>query len=798
MSRRVSGNLPAEVTSFIGRRDELAEARDLLSATRVLTMLGPGGVGKTRLSRQVGAATARAFPDGVWLVELADVRDPELVTLAVAETLRLRDDTAAALPRLLDFLAPRRLLLILDNCEHLVDACAELVARIVAATAQVRVLATSREVLGVPGEQMMPVRPLPVAADDSDALRLLLARVGAADPAFAATPANRATLTAICRRLDGVPLALELAALRFRVLSPEQILDRLDDTMGLLRAGPRTAPPRQRTIADAIGWSYDLCTPAEQSLWQQLSVFSGGLDLDAAEAVCAPAGTVRAGVTKDPGQKHAGKTERQHAETTKRNHSAGLTVDMPGAVVDTLAGLVDKSVLIRRDDGAVARYTMLEPIRQFGYDRLVKSGGERAARARHREYYCALGLRGHRAYRSGDDLTWFRRLSREHANIRAALQFSLVDSPAVALETATALRPFWEHYRFLSEGYRWLTDALERAPEPTPERARALSSAASLAALLSDRESAARLIEDCRALAMELGAADILAEARLGTALIAFTDGDTATAFALSEQAAALARESARPSLEMDSLSFGFMCATLLEDERSTAVAAALLAVTAEHGPQLMGGLAHWTAGIDRWRHGDQDAAARFLRRAIEMFARFDRCVWLASAFDGMAWSAAARGEPMRAARLMGAAQSLELSSVRLAQAITGAVGEKVRARVRTALGEDGFRAAVAAGAALPLPAAIDYALERAPAAAEPVRPNPIDHDPYLRRGADMLTRREKEVARLVAAGYSNKRIAAELVISVRTAETHVEHILTKLGFGSRTQVAGWVRDHAL
>ncbi|NQE86408.1 LuxR family transcriptional regulator [Nocardia terpenica] len=720
-------------------------------------MLGPGGVGKTRLSRQVGAATARAFPDGVWLVELADVRDPELVTLAVAETLRLRDDTAAALPRLLDFLAPRRLLLILDNCEHLVDACAELVARIVAATAQVRVLATSREVLGVPGEQMMPVRPLPVAADDSDALRLLLARVGAADPAFAATPANRATLTAICRRLDGVPLALELAALRFRVLSPEQILDRLDDTMGLLRAGPRTAPPRQRTIADAIGWSYDLCTPSEQQLWQQLSVFSGGLDLDAAEAV-----------------------------------------GEPEAVVDTLAGLVDKSVLIRRDDGAVARYTMLEPIRQFGYDRLVKSGGEQAARARHREYYCALGLRGHRAYRSGDDLRWFRQLSREHANIRAALQFSLADSPAVALETATALRPFWEHYRFLSEGYRWLTDALERAPEPTPERARALSSAASLAALLSDRESAARLIEDCRTLAMELGAADILAEARLGTALIAFTDGDTATAFALSEQAAALARESARPSLEMDSLSFGFMCATLLEDERSTAVAAALLAVTAEHGPRLMGGLAHWTAGIDRWRHGDQDAAARFLRRAIEMFAQFDRCVWLASAFDGMAWSAAARGEPVRAARLMGAAQSLELSSVRLAQAITGAVGEKVRARVRTALGEDGFRAAVAAGAALPLPAAIDYALERAPAAAEPVRPDPIDRDPYLRRGADMLTRREKEVARLIAAGYSNKRIAAELVISVRTAETHVEHILTKLGFGSRTQVAGWVRDHAL
>ncbi|MGY1943711.1 ATP-binding protein [Nocardia asiatica] len=758
MARRPIGNLPAEVTSFVGRREELAAAKRLLPTTRVLTLLGPGGVGKTRLSRQVGVAVARAFPDGVWLVELADVHDPDLVTVTVAEVLALRDDTAAPLPRLTEFLADKRLLLILDNCEHLIHACAELVGEVVTATADVRVLATSREVLGVQGEQVMPVAPLPLPDDEtaeSDAMRLLAERAAAANPSFAATAANRGALTAICRRLDGIPLALELAALRFRIFTPEQILARLDDTMGLLSAGPRLAPQRQQTIEGAIRWSYDLCAPAEQRLWEQLSVFAGGFDIEAAEAVCA-------------------------AEAGQR------------ALFDALTGLVDKSVLSLRYDGEVGRYAMLEPIRQFAHDRLVDRGGEPAARTRHLEHYRRLALRGRTAYWSSDDVDWFRELNREHANLRAALQCGLASRPEWALEMAAALRPFWEHNRFLTEGYRWLTDALSKSGEPAQPRARALSAAASLAALLSDRGSARQLVDECVTLARKLNAPDILAEAMLDSALLAFNDGDTARALESAETATHLAAECGHHAMEMDSLAFAFVCALVLGDPRATGFAERLLAVAAERGPHLLGGLAQWSMGLDHWRRGDQDAATEYLARSIELFGLFDRCVWLASAFEGLAWTAVARADYERAARLLGAAEILARSTVRLAHAITGVLGDKMRNQVREALGEKAFQEIFDSGAALPLEEAIDYALGRVYAAARPARPAPAGSE----AAADVLTRREKDVARLVAAGHSNKRIAADLVISVRTAETHVEHILTKLGFTSRTQIAGWVRDH--
>ncbi|MFI5541261.1 LuxR C-terminal-related transcriptional regulator [Nocardia sp. NPDC051900] len=757
MARRPIGNLPAEVTSFVGRREELAAAKRLLPTTRVLTLLGPGGVGKTRLSRQVGVAVARAFPDGVWLVELADVQDPDLVTVTVAEALALRDDTAAPLRRLTEFLADKRLLLILDNCEHLIDACARLVGRIVATTSEVRVLATSREVLGVQGEQVMPVAPLPLpdaGTTDSDAMRLLAERAAAANPGFAATPANRDALAAICRRLDGIPLALELAALRFRVFTPEQILTRLDDTMGLLSAGPRLAPERQQTIEGAIRWSYDLCIPAEQRLWEQLSVFSGGFDIDAAEAVCLPAPNGR-------------------------------------TVIDALTGLVDKSVLSLRYDGDVGRYSMLEPIRQFARDRLAERGEEPEVRGRHRDHYRRLALRGRTAYWSSDDVVWFRELNREHANLRAALQFGLTDAPESALEMAAVLRPFWEHNRFLTEGYRWLTDALARSSEPTELRARGLSAAASLAALLSDRGSARQLVDECVALARRVNAPDILAEAMLDSALLAFNDGDTARALELAETATHLAAECGHHAMEMDSLAFAFVCALVLADERSTAFAERLLKVTTERGPYLLGGLAQWSMGLDHWRRGDQRAATGYLARSVEMFSLFDRCVWLASGFEGLAWSAVARADFERAARLLGAAEILARSTVRLAHAITGVLGDRMRGRVREELGERKFEEIFDSGATLSLSEAIDYALGRAPATARPPQAAPVEA-----QAADVLTRREKDVARLVAAGHSNKRIAAELVISVRTAETHVEHILTKLGFTSRTQIAGWVRDH--
>ncbi|MFE3026726.1 ATP-binding protein [Nocardia tengchongensis] len=767
MARRVNGNLPEEVTSFVGRRAELATAKRLLPTTRVLTLLGPGGMGKTRLSRQIGHLVSRAFPDGVWLVELADVQDPGLVTLSVAEALDLRDESTAPLPRLTEFLADKRLLLILDNCEHLIEACATLVGRIIATTPDVRVLATSREVLGIPGEQVMPVPPLTVSdtpGEEGDALQLFVERASAANPGFEATTANRAVLAEICRRLEGMPLALELAALRLRMFTPEQILDRLDDTMGLLSAGPRTAPQRQQTIEGAIRWSYNLCTAAEQTLWEQLSVFAGGFDIDAAEAVCELA---------------------------------------PGALIEALTGLVDKSVVMLRFDGDVARYSMLEPIRQFAADRLAERGTAQQVRARHREHYRQLAMRGQTAYWTGEDVDWFRELSREHANLRAALRSGLEDDPLRTMATVTVLRPFWEHNRFLSEGYRWLTDSLSRNPERTAERAKALSSAASLAALLGDQESAARLVAECMELATTLDDDDILAEVALDRSLLAFAS-DRERSLELGRSAIALAAEHGQRAIEMDSHAFSFMAAMVLEAPGRTELAERFLELTDHSGSHLLGGLALWTVGIDHWRRGELEAAAEFHGRAIEQLALFERCIWLSSAFEGLAWTVSAGGDHERAARLLGAAESLQRSTIRLAHTITVAVGEKERLKVREALGEDAFRTAFGAGASLPLSEAIDYALGHTAAA----EPEPVAAPPALKRAArsstatlsetNMLTRRQKDVARLVAAGHSNKRIAADLVISVRTAETHVEHILTKLGLTSRTQLAAWAHEHDL
>ncbi|MGY4099053.1 ATP-binding protein [Nocardia sp. R16R-3T] len=738
-------------------------ARKLLSSTRVLTLTGPGGIGKTRLSRRVGEAVRRAFPDGVWLVEVADVHDGDLVALSVAQTLGLRDDTTSPVVGLTEFLADKSMLLILDNCEHVIGACAELVDRLIPATTDVRILATSRESLGVSGEQVMPVAPLavpeveadegPPAHIDSDALRLLIDRAVAANPDFRVTDANRGMLAAICRRLDGMPLALELAALRLRMFTPDQVLARLDDAIRLLTAGLRTAPQRQQSLEAAIRWSYDLCTPDEQRLWEQLAVFAGGFDLAAAEAVCV----------------------------------------VPDALVDALTGLVDKSVLSHRHNSdGTGRYTMLEPLRQFALARLVARGGERVVRLRHRDYYHGIAARGRTAHWDSEDVTWFRDVTREHPNMRAALQFSLADPESAhrALELATELRPFWEHYRFLLEGYRWLLEALEKDLDHTKDRARALAAASVIAAMLSDPETAKRFAAECLDIATELEADDVLVEHGLLAALLAFANDEPRQALDIAEAASDRARACAHHGVEMEILAFAYICALVLDDERADAIARRFLAKTEDFGSHLLGGLGHWAVGTDHWRKGAHDDAIAELRKAVELLSLFDRCVWTASGFDGLAWVATAEGDLNRAARLMGAASAVRRGSTqRLAHAMTEAVGDKVRLQVRDAMGEKEFQAAFDAGAALGLEKAVDYALGRQPrSAAQPVKTV----------AAHALTRRELDVARLVAAGCSNKSIAGELVISIRTAESHVDHILTKLGFTSRTQIAAWASRHQI
>ena len=358
------GNLPAEVTSFVGRRRELADAKRALSKSRLVTLIGVGGVGKTRVAERVARDRRRAYPHGVWLVELAQLADPALLTQRVLTELSVGGPPSGnASGALIDSLSSRQVLLVLDNCEHLLDQVAALSAALLRSCPDVQILATSREPLRVVGEAVLPVPPMAAPAPDRsggvaglsgyDAVALFTERAVAAVPDFALTEENHRAVAALCHRLDGLPLAIELAAGRLRSLSPAQILSKLDDRYALLTGGERGRPDRQQTLRASIEWSYQLCTPQEQRLWARLCVFAGSFELDAVEAVC--------------------------------------TGDIAGdEIVDLVSGLVDKSIVVRHEGGTVAKYRLLEAIREFGLERLNEAGDGPALRMRHLQWYAAL------------------------------------------------------------------------------------------------------------------------------------------------------------------------------------------------------------------------------------------------------------------------------------------------------------------------------------------------------------------------------------------------------------------------
>ncbi|MPY46091.1 AAA family ATPase, partial [Streptomyces phyllanthi] len=382
-----AGNLPAALTTFVGRRRDIAEIRRRLGAARLLTLTGVGGVGKTRLALEAAAAARKGFADGVWLVDLAPVRDPSAVAGATATALGVPDLGARpVLDQLTGHLARRRALIVLDNCEHLVDACAELAETLLSGAPELRVLATSRRTLGIAGEHVFTVPPLSVP---DEAVELLLDRASAIRPEFRVTGTNRDAVTRLCARLDGLPLAIELAASRLRTLTVEQLADRVEDRFALLTGGSRTARPRQRTLRALIDWSYELCGPAERLLWNRLSVFAGGFDLDAAEGVCSGDGVPR--------------------------HE----------VLDLLDRLVAQSVVLTTEHEGTARYRMLETIRQYGRERLAEYGAdeERRLLRRHRDHF--LSLAEHLAadwYGPGQEEA-LARLRTEHGNLRVALEY---------------------------------------------------------------------------------------------------------------------------------------------------------------------------------------------------------------------------------------------------------------------------------------------------------------------------------------------------------------------------------------
>ncbi|MEJ3747375.1 LuxR C-terminal-related transcriptional regulator [Actinomycetes bacterium KLBMP 9797] len=762
------GNLPAEVTSFVGRRHEMTGIRRMLAASRLVTLTGAGGVGKTRLAQRVGAELRRTFSDGVWFVGLAELRDPDLVAVTIGETLGIREDEVSPDARgLAAFLADQQALLILDNCEHLVAACADLVETLLRACPDLRILVTSRQALRLDSEANLTVPPLSVPGRDAactsaelhkyESASLLVDRATAVLPNFRITEANCATIVRLCQALEGMPLAIELAVARLRVLSLEQILDRLTDRYKLLTAGARNAPPRQRTLRALIDWSWDLCSAAERTLWSRVSVFSGGFELDAAEAVCA---------------------------------DDALPAD---TVLDLIASLVDKSVLTRAGNGK-ARYHMLEVTREYGAAMLLVTGEQEAMAGRHCRWFAELAAYADRHWVSPDQTAVMQRLRIERANLRTALEYAITAGPPeTALQFAADLLNHWFIRGYLSEGRHWLDRALAMPAPPHWTRVKALRVAAWIAGVQGDSDRAGPLLAEAVALAETLPPSPERAYLPLIQGVFMMWSGDHAEALPTLERALAGFRALDNRNGEMWTLIVLGLCRGLAEQPSSgypdLTTAKDLGAASGEAWWQSF---ALWALSTLRWRDGDHagaTAAAKeslVIRKVVE-----DEQFTVGLAVEALAWIACSERRDQRSAELLGA-------STRMWQTMRTSLApfrslqdwhDEVVAQVRSRLGAAPFSAAIRRGSDLSAADAIALALERQPRA------------PASKPRADAaaglgLTRREREVAALIAEGLSNREIAARLVVAQRTAEGHVENILSKLGFTSRAQVASWLANH--
>jgi predicted ATPase/DNA-binding CsgD family transcriptional regulator len=768
-SRRPSDNLPAELTSFVGRRSEISEAKRALSTARLLTLTGVGGVGKTRLALRVAAGVRRAFADGVWLVELSALQDRTLLEQTVADAVGLRDrSTRPALGVLTDHLADKEALLVLDNCEHLADRCAGVVSDLLAAAPGLRILSTSRHALRAPGEHLIAVPPLPVTDPErlsqarkpvhDDAIRLFAERATLVRPGFTITAANHGTIGRICYRLDGLPLAIELAAARLRVLSPVQILHRLDDRFRLLRGGSRAVAPRHQTLRAVVDYSYELCSPAEQTLWARVSVFADGFDLDAAEAVCAGHGIDR------------------------------------DQVLDLVTGLVDKSILIRQDQNqdSHTRYRLLDPLRSYGLDILRTAEEEAVLHRRHRDYYLELAERGEAEWFGPTQREVAVRTRREHDNLRLALEFCL-STPGeaqIGLRMAGALYYYWLCCGFLAEGRHWLDRALVQQPEPTRARATALWVNAHLAVAQGNGSYAMDMAREARAWAERGDEQTMLAYALFVQGAAAWLSGDNRHGQVLLGDALALFEALGELGIAVVIAHVTVIVAAVFQEDitRAVTLGAHARALCERHDEQWARAYTLSSSALAEWRQGQVTQASAHTREAVRVLHAFHDTFSTVLFVEQLAWIIAA-GEGERAAVLLGAANTvwpLVGEQPLLGSPHFLAARAACERQVRRTLGDRAFQAGFARGADLDLEQAVAYALNENPESTTAVRAG-------KRASGTSLTKREQQVAELVAEGLSNKDIAARLVIAPRTAETHVENSLTKLGFTTRTQLAAWV-----
>jgi non-specific serine/threonine protein kinase len=772
-----AGNLPAEVTSFVGRRRELTSAKRALSRARLVTLTGVGGVGKTRIAERVARDRRRAYPHGVWLVELAELSDPALLTETVLTVLGVpRQPSGDDLAALIDSLTNRHLLLVLDNCEHLLDEVAALSAALLRSCPDLQILATSRAPLHVVGEAVISVPPMAVPDPARgggvagllryDAVRLFTERAMAAVPNFVLSEDNCRAVASLCYRLDGLPLTIELATGRLRSLTPAQILSKLDRRYALLSGVERGRPERQQTLQACLEWSYQLCTPQEQRLWARLSVFNGNFELDAVEAVC----------------------------------TEGIAA---AEIVDLMSGLVDKSIVVRHERGAVVQYRLLEAIRDFGLERLNEAGGREELYTRHLHWYAALIRTAKAEWISERQVYWVTRLAAESANIRSALDFCLNElgdaETVMEIVVQTPLGSFWAHGT-LGEGRHFLDVALARSSGATTLRVHALLRNCILAMAGGEFARGKELLDEARDLISHVSDPTALAQLHHAASFAARQPGKSAEAVSELEEELAIAELEAALSISegvadldthLDILqSLAYFASSAGRHERATSCCEEIIALTGPRGESMHRANALMTLGLDAWRRGDAVRAVELQRASLEIKLALDDRLGTALSLDSLAWGVGALGQHKRAAQLLGAAEVLWEStggSIAILTPELMRAHDNCVATACAALGNRVYATAFRHGTQmLPSQALNDAERQRRSTRSGQAHPS----------GATPLTKREEQIAVLLAQGLSNKAIAKTLVIAQRTAETHVANILLKLGLTSRGQVAAWVAEH--
>ncbi|MCC5578848.1 tetratricopeptide repeat protein [Microtetraspora sp. AC03309] len=687
---RREGNLPAELTSFVGRTRLLATIRQRLRDSRLVTVTGIGGVGKSRTALRIAHLVRQQFKDGVWYADLARLQDAGMVHHTITSALGIADQShRAGSETLAEWLGDREILLILDTCEHLVDACAELTQELLARAPNLRIVATSRRSLNAPGEHTIAIPPLAVPGDDpsespytNEAVQLFAERGSAVVPDFVVDESNVSAVSELCRRLDGIPLAIELAAVRLRALSVEQILALLTDRFSLLAGASRTALPRHQTLRAAIGWSHELCEPAERLLWARLSVFAGDFDLDAARYVCAGDGLEAA------------------------------------SVLDVITGLVDKSILFSFATPVGHRYRLIDTLRQYGAEWLEKLGETEALRRRHRDHYLQLAQRGEHSWSGPRQVQWYVRMRQEHDNIRVALDYCLSDpiEARVGQELLSSLWFLWVACGFAREGAVYLERALAASRVPSKERCKALWVLAYIRSAQGDLPGALAAAEECSSEAVRAGdsGAVILATKMQGTT--AMLQGDAKKATALLGVAIEFHRggRELNPGLLPAIVELSMVLFAQGDFAEAEGLLEDCVKVCTERGEQWLRSYAWYATSQVQRATGRRDEALESCKSSLRIKRYFHDVLGIVLCVDVMAGLYLEMGRPEYTAHLLGAAQTnwRTFGLPQFGSPFFTNEHEQCVKECRKLLGDAAYQEAYSRGTRLSLSELIEYALD--------------------------------------------------------------------------------------